>query len=105
MFIRDSQYDFHAYIDCAVVLQDTSLSSYYKALLSDINIQLVYSDHDSLDSFSRQEIPVFKPEWNRELLHNTNYIGGLVMLRNGKQVSSCNWNSELENSSLYLMML
>ena len=48
---------------------------------------------------------MFKPEWNRELLYNTNYIGGLVMLKNSVYNSSCNWVSELDNSSLYYLLL
>jgi len=95
----------HVYIDSAVSLDQNTLSELYKTLLSDVQVSLVYSDHDSLDSFNRQLNPVFKPEWNRELLYNTNYIGGLIMLKNSVYKSSCNWVSELDNSSLYYLLL
>jgi len=41
---------------------------------------LVYADHDHSVSKGHYSSPVLKPEWNPELLLNTNYIGCLWMI-------------------------
>lgn len=36
--------------------------------------QVLYSDHDFLDSSGRRHFPVFKPDWNRDLFFSHNYL-------------------------------
>ncbi|MFK7854351.1 MAG: glycosyltransferase [Granulosicoccus sp.] len=45
---------------------------------------LVYADHDHVDKSDNYHHPVLKPEWNPELLLNTNYIEHPFILR-------CDW--------------
>ncbi len=104
-FIENSNCEKHTYIDNAVYLEVHALSEYFRILNSNSDANLVYSDHDSIDSFGRRKNPVFKPEWNRELLYNTNYVGGLVMLKKCVYKSNCSWMSELENAALYYVLL
>jgi GT2 family glycosyltransferase len=42
---------------------------------------IVYSDHDVIDSAGRRVEPFFKPEWDPELLLATNYLGPFTAIR------------------------
>ena len=45
------------------------------------SIQLIYADHDHVDQSGNYRQPELKPEWNPELLLNTNYIGHPYLMR------------------------
>lgn len=45
------------------------------------NAAILYSDHDHLDAADRRTDPYFKPDWNIDLFYGTDYLGGLVVLK------------------------
>ncbi len=52
------------------------------ALEGNPHLRVIYSDEDQLDEQGRRERPFFKPEWNETLFRESNYLGGLCLLRN-----------------------
>jgi len=42
---------------------------------------LVYADEDAIDARGRRSAPLFKPDWDPDLLLSQNYIGGAVAFR------------------------
>lgn len=62
---------------------------------------LVYADHDHIDQSNSYHDPVLKPEWNPELLLNTNYIEHPFALR-------CDWllqHQLIESANSQIMQL
>lgn len=66
---------------------------------------LCFSDNDCIDEFGRRSFPVFKPEWNPELLLNGNYIGSVAVLSRQIVMAVGGWKHRYGNSAMYEMLL
>lgn len=48
------------------------------------NAELIYSDEDALDAEGMRHSPLFKPQWNPDLLLSQPYVGGAIWVRGDK---------------------
>lgn len=73
--------DFLLLLQPGDVLDPQALSQVARELTQRPKAEIVYSDHDHLDQQGRRCQPVFKPDWNPELLLSRNYISRMCLLR------------------------
>lgn len=62
-------------------LAATALDSYSCALQHRPQLDLLYSDEDRLGAGGRREHPLFKPDWDPELMLGFNYLGPSYVIR------------------------
>ena len=70
-----------AFVNAGDELAPEALFAAVKRLNADPAADVVYSDHDVIDSSGRRVEPFFKPEWDSELLLATNYLGPFTVMR------------------------
>jgi hypothetical protein len=80
--------DVIAFVDADDVLHERALEVVADAFAREVEVDLVYTDHDFLTATGFRVGPVAKPGWSPELLGRLNYIGHLVAARAGL-VRSC----------------
>jgi GT2 family glycosyltransferase len=66
--------DYVAFIEPGDELAPEALSELIARLQSEPDLDVVYSDEDSIDIKGRREEPIFKPDWSPDLLLSTNYL-------------------------------
>ncbi len=102
-----SQYpaDYVVFLGDEVILCPDAFSILLKSLQTEQRPDLVYCDHDVLDHNGDRIKPVFKPEWNPELLLNGNYIGRFFAL-SGALFDKCGGlNASMGRSMHYDVLL
>lgn len=72
---------FCAFLDHDDLLPENALYEIARALDTDPDLDLIYSDEDKIDSSGRRFEPHFKPDWNPELLNAQNYLNHLTVIR------------------------
>jgi len=97
--------DFRIFIGNAALLGKDCLTKQVETILDNKETTFVYSDHDAIDEFGIRTSPVFKPEWNAELLLNTNYIGYCFLIRDSLFLKVGGWNSAHAQSAFYDVFL
>lgn len=97
--------DYWVFIESSVLPRVDALTQMLGQTVLDTKLKLLYSDNDTIDDYGRRKDPVFKPDWNRELLHNTNYIGGLFLIDDSTFEKAGLLRTDLGLSGLYLMLL
>ncbi|MET0258472.1 MAG: glycosyltransferase family 2 protein [Methylobacterium sp.] len=70
-----------AFLDHDDVLAETALYEVARAIRSDPDLDLIYSDEDKTDGRGRRFEPHFKSDFNRELLYGQNYVNHLTVVR------------------------
>ncbi|SRR5579884_1102616 len=74
--------DFVAFLDHDDTLAPFALFEAASALQAQSDADILYSDHDYLDSEdAHRKLPLFKPDWSPEIMLSANYITHLTMLR------------------------
>ncbi len=73
--------DFVAWIDDDALLNVNALATFAKAIKNRPDLDILYSDHDHLESDGRRAVPYLKPDWSPELLLTSRYFGQLTMIR------------------------
>lgn len=58
-----------------------------EAFHKNLDLLLVYTDHDELDSLGKRSNPHFKPAWNLDLFFSINYLGTSVFVRRDWYIS------------------
>ena len=59
------------------LLQPAALFCVAQKLASQPDRKLIYSDEDRVDEFGDRTTPLFKPDWNPDLLYSHNYVSAL----------------------------
>jgi GT2 family glycosyltransferase len=62
-------------------LSEDALYQIAAGIAADGNIDLLYTDEDSIDSSGLRQEPRFKPGWDRDLLLASNYVGQFAVFR------------------------
>lgn len=70
------------------VLSTHALFWFVAAALANESSRVFYADHDYLDARTQRFNPIFKPDWSREYLRSTHYIGDTVAITIGQLVAS-----------------
>jgi GT2 family glycosyltransferase len=78
---RQATGDYIAFLDAGDSLAPEALFELVARLQSDPALDVVYSDEDSLSESGRREDPLFKPDWDPDLLLSTNYLARLGIFR------------------------
>jgi GT2 family glycosyltransferase len=63
------------------VLAPFALYRIAEALQSEPDLDLIYSDEDTIDAAGNRRDPVFKPDWSPDTLRMRNYLGRLTVYR------------------------
>ena len=86
-------------------LAHSALFAVVKRLSTEPAADIVYSDHDVIDSAGRRVEPFFKPEWDPELLLATNYLGPFTAMRRSLVDEMGGLRDELGAGRVYDLML
>jgi GT2 family glycosyltransferase len=73
--------DFVCFVDAGDELAPDALFRFAVAIAGDSQIDLLYSDEDSVDENARRFAPNFKPQWSPDTLRSRNYVGDFVAYR------------------------
>ena len=65
-------------LEAGVVLHPAALATLARAIDTDPDLRLLYTDHDHLDDGGRSVDPCFLPDWNPDLFNGLGRIGALV---------------------------
>jgi GT2 family glycosyltransferase len=79
--LRQATGDYVAFLDAGDVLAPDAFFELVARLQSDPALDVVYSDEDWLSESGRREDPLFKPDWDPDLLLSTNYLEHLGIFR------------------------
>lgn len=79
--LRQATGDYVAFLDAGDALAPQALFELVARLQSDPALDVVYSDEDWLSESGRREDPLFKPDWDPDLLLSTNYLEHLGIFR------------------------
>jgi len=60
--------DMQVFVEGDAQLDPMCLLTFWELFRQQPDLELAFSDNDSIDEFGRRNYPVFKPEWNPELL-------------------------------------
>ena len=69
------------------------------------DVDLLYSDEDSVDPSGQRIAPVFKPDWSPRLLESTMYLGGLVAVRRDRFLAAGGFRAEFGDAYLHDLAL
>lgn len=78
--IEEAHGDYLAFLDCDDVLEPNALQEYVAAINECPNVGLLYCDEDSFEVFGTFRDPIFKSDFNRDLLYTHNYIAHWLMV-------------------------
>jgi hypothetical protein len=70
-----------AFVDSDDVLHPRALEAIAAAFARGPDVDVVYTDHDTLTAWGHRLRPVSKPGWSPELLANVNYVNHLLAVR------------------------
>jgi len=73
--------DFIAFLEAGDSLAPEALFELVNRLQSEPDLDVVYSDEDSITSTGQRKDPLFKPDWSPDLLLATNYLQRFGMFR------------------------
>lgn len=76
------------------VLDPDALLNFAARIAQDDGGLVIYADHDTIDAAGRRSDPVFKPDWNRELLHGFDYISRPVALKRSHALARGGFRSD-----------
>lgn len=76
--------DYVAFVEPGDELAPEALFELIARLQSEPDLDVVYSDEDSIDRDGRREEPMFKPDWNPDLLLSTNYLQRFGIFRRNR---------------------
>jgi GT2 family glycosyltransferase len=76
--------DYIAFLEPGDVLAPEALFELIARLQSEPDLDVVYSDEDSIDIDGRREEPIFKPDWSPDLLLSTNYLQRFGLFRRNR---------------------
>jgi len=79
--LRMARGDYVAFLDDGDVLALDALFQFVAALNDKPDLDVLYSDEDTVDADGRLSGPFFKPDWSPELLRGVMYVGHLLMVR------------------------
>ncbi len=79
--LRMASGDYVAFLDHNDELAPDALFQFATALSEQPDIDVLYSDEDTIDAVGRLSEPTFKPDWSPELLRGVMYVGHLLMVR------------------------
>lgn len=68
-------------LEPTAVLRPDALCEVIKAANANPEAGVIYSDEDKIDKWGDRSDPLFKPDWNPDLLRSTNYISNLCVFR------------------------
>ena len=78
---RQAKGDYIAFLEAGDSLAPEALFELVARLQSEPALDVVYSDEDWLSESGRREDPLFKPDWDADLLLSTNYLSRLGIFR------------------------
>ncbi len=79
-----AQGQFCAFLDHDDLLAEHALYEVARAIVTDPDLDLIYSDEDKVDDLGQRFEPHFKPDWNPELLYAQNYLNHLTVIRTSR---------------------
>ena len=97
--------EFVVLLDHDDVLEPDALAEVVVAIASGDDVDVVYSDEDKLDELDRRYLPMFKPDWDPDLLLVYPYLGHLTVIRRDIVVRIGGFRTEFDGSQDYDMML
>jgi hypothetical protein len=99
--ISTGQYLFH--LESSTVASKYTLSILARFINSHNTIDIIYADHDTIDNNGIRSNPIFKPDFNLDLLLSNNYIGESIAISN--KLLSAHQNLQINSHSLWLYEL
>ena len=91
--------DFIGLLDHDDELTPWALHDMARAILSDDQVDFLYSDKDSVDeSGTVRTNPLFKPEWSPEMLYSVNYLTHFNVMRRSLVDAIGGWRSETDGA-------
>ena len=104
--LRIARGEFIAFMDHDDILSPDALFECTAAVNEHRDVDYVYSDEDKTDMKGRRFfMPHFKPDFNQALLHSTNYISHLSMVRHSLVDEIGGLNAEFDGSQDYDFIL
>jgi glycosyltransferase involved in cell wall biosynthesis len=91
--------DYVALLEEHDALAEHALYLVARGLSARPDLDIVYSDEDSIDSGSSRHDPYFKPDFNRELLYSTGYLCHLGVFRRSLVESAGGFRAGFESAS------
>jgi len=76
--VEESKGDWIAFLDHDDVLEDHALAAVAHRVLSNPDLEFIYSDEDKIAPSGELHHPFLKPDWSPDLLRCVNYIAHLV---------------------------
>ncbi len=74
--------DYILVVGAGVELDAFALVQFVAAIVENPESDVLYSDHDDMNAADSSVYPVFKPQWNPELLLSGNYVGRCFLVKN-----------------------
>ena len=97
--------EFVALLDHDDTIADSALFEVVKALNSDTEPDVIYSDEDKLDEAGERFFPFFKPDWSPDLLRSCNYVCHFLVARKSLLEETGGLRSEFDGSQDYDLIL
>jgi GT2 family glycosyltransferase len=97
--------EFVVLLDHDDVLEPDALAEVVTAIGSGDDVDVVYSDEDKLDELDRRYLPMFKPDWDPDLLLVYPYLGHLLAIRRDIVDHLGGFRPEFDGSQDYDIML
>ncbi len=97
--------EFVALLDHDDVLEPDALAEVVAAIARAHDVDVVYSDEDKLDQLHRRYLPMFKPDWDADLLLVYPYLGHLLAIRSDLLRHIGGFRPEFDGSQDYDVML
>jgi len=97
--------EFIALLDHDDLLTVHALYEVVKAINTNPDIDVIYSDQDKIDSLNRESEPFYKPQWSPELFRGVMYIGHLLVVRRSIAERAGRFNPEFDKVQDYEFML
>ncbi len=97
--------EFIVLLDHDDVLETDALAEVAEVIATVDDVDVIYSDEDKLDGDGRRFLPMFKPDWDPDLLLVYPYLGHLLVVRRDLLEHIGGFRSDFDGSQDYDVML
>jgi GT2 family glycosyltransferase len=97
--------EFIVLLDHDDVLEPDALAEVAEAIATADDVDVIYSDEDKLDEDGRRFLPMFKPDWDPDLLLVYPYLGHLLVVRRDLLNHIGRFRTDFDGSQDYDVML
>ncbi|RVU83394.1 glycosyltransferase [Leucothrix sargassi] len=99
-----SKSDYYVLLNHNTHLSKYAFSVFAKTIQNSHSVDFVYGDHDTIDNIGTRFNPIFKPDWNPDLILSHNYIGSFVAINYSILSEKYNLNIDSNGAWVYRLL-